>query len=124
MFICYTPFMKKNTIHIDDLLGERQALLQELSSFSLIIKGTFFQRFSTCSRPRCQCHTGKKHGPRSYVTITHQKIQKQVYIPKKQVQAVQHGISQYQRLMAIVARLTTINLILTREGVFHDTGEQ
>ena len=109
-------------MHIDELLGERQALLKELASLSHIIKGTFFQRFSTCSRPQCQCHKGKKHGPRSYVTITHQKIQKQLYIPQKQVRAVQHGINQYHRLLAIVARISTINLMLMQGSVYHDHG--
>ena len=117
--------MKKNEpIHHEELLAERSALLQELSSLTLVLKGSFFQRFSTCSRPRCLCHEGKRHGPRSYVTMTHKKRQKQFYIPKKQVHAVRQGIIQYRRLLDIVDQISTLNLRLIREGVYHDTGEQ
>jgi len=115
---------KNETSHHEELLAKRQALLQDLSSLSLLLRGTFFQRFSTCSRPHCQCHKGKKHGPRSYVTMTQQKRQKQFYVPKKQVQAVRQGVRQYQRLMDIITQISTINLILIREGVYHDTSQQ
>ena len=100
--------------NINALRRERQKLLQELSSLSLVIRGSFFQRFSTCSRPNCSCHTGKGHGPRAYVAVTQEKAQKQHYIPKRQINAVRKGIQQYHRLLEIVFRITVINLELMR----------
>lgn len=96
------------------LIRERRKLLQELGSLFLIIKGSFFDRFSICSRPNCICHKGQRHGPRSYVTVTQKKIQKQYYVPKQQVNAVRTGIKQHQRLLKIVDRITEINLTLMR----------
>ncbi|MBA7667687.1 hypothetical protein ES703_75784 [subsurface metagenome] len=101
-------------VKIKALRRKRQKLLQELSSLSLLIRGSFFQRFSTCSRPNCSCHKGQKHGPRAYVAVTQEKAQKQHYIPKQQVNAVQKGIRQYHRLLDIVVRISVINLELMR----------
>lgn len=115
--ICYTIDMAKLTRQrINALYREREKLIQELSSFSLLIRGSFFQRFSICSRPNCNCHKGKRHGPRSYVAVTQGKTQKQHYIPKQQVHAVRKGIQQQHRLQEIVARITEINLKLMKGG--------
>jgi len=99
---------------IKTLRRKRQKLLQELPSLSLLIRGSFFQRFSTCSRPNCSCHEGKPHGPRAYVAVTQEKAQKQHYIPTQQLNAVRKGIRQYHRLLEIVLRITVINLELMR----------
>lgn len=98
------------------LLLERRKLLQELASLALMIRGSFFQRFSTCSRPTCPCHQGKRHGPRSYVAVTREKSQRQHYVPITQVDAVRKGIGQHQRLLDIVARISAINIELMRGG--------
>ena len=93
---------------------QRRKLLEELSTLLLLIRGSFFQRYSTCSRPTCACHKGKRHGPRSYVSVTDSKAQRQHFVPKSQVGAVQRGIRQYHRLLKITIRITRINLELMR----------
>lgn len=109
-------------LKIKALHSERQQLLQELSSLSHLIRGSFFQRFSTCSRPNCNCHKGQRHGPRSYVAVTQDKTQKQHYIPKQQVDVIRDGVQQYHRLLEIVDRITAINLKLMRKGGLNETG--
>ena len=99
------------------LRRERKRLLRELSDIQLLVRGTYLERFSTCSRPNCACHKGKRHGPRSYVVVTREKKQRQVYIPKDQVEAVRKGVAQYHKLLEIVDRVTSINLELMRGGV-------
>jgi len=98
------------------LRQKRQKLLKELSSLSLLIRGSYFERFSTCSRPDCACHKGNLHGPRSYVSVTQGKKQKQHYVPKQQVLTVQKGVQQYHRFWEILDRITKINLELMRGG--------
>jgi len=112
---------KSRQSKISALLHERQQLLQELSSLSCLIRGSFFQRFSTCSRPTCNCHKGQRHGPRSYVAVTQAKIQKQHYIPIRQVELIRDGIRQFHRLLEIVDRITVINLNLMNERSLHET---
>ena len=99
---------------------ERDALLDELTGLRLLLRGSFFERFSTCSRPACACHRGERHGPRAYVAVTAARVQRQHYVPKGQVAAVQGGVRQYRRLLEIVDRVTAINLALMRGGALDD----
>ena len=101
------------------LRRQRQKLLAELPSLAGLIKGSLFERFSTCCRPHCACHEGKRHGPRCYISITEGAGQRQRYVRKADVAAVRAGVRQYHRLQEIARRITAINLELIREGA-HD----
>ncbi len=96
--------------------SERRKLLGELSGLSLLIHGSYFERYSTCSRSGCVCHQGKRHGPRAYVAERSDGKPKQHYVQKSQVNAVQNGIEQYHRMLQIADRVTEINLELMRGG--------
>lgn len=102
------------------LRRQRAKLLEELPGLVLLIGGSFFERFSTCSRPACGCHAGKRHGPRGYLSVTRDGVQRQHYVPKGQVEAVREGIRQHRRLLTIVQRITAINLQLMREGALDE----
>lgn len=99
------------------LICERKRLLNELAQLSLLLRASFLERFSTCVRPQCECHRGKKHGPRAYLAVYRQKRQRQVYVPQAEHNAVQLGLRQYQRLEEIVQAITDINLELMRAGL-------
>lgn len=119
--MCYTTAMSNlSSRKIAALRRERQRLLEELSTLPYLLKGSYLERFSTCSRPHCSCHQGERHGPRAYVVINHDKAQRQVYVPQSQVDTVRTGIQQYHRLLAIVERITSINLELMQGGVFDE----
>jgi len=77
-----------------------------------LLHGSWMERFSQCSRPGCKCHTGKRHGPRSYVIINDNGRQRQKYIPNSFVKTAHRGLGQYKRLQKIVDRITHINLSL------------
>ena len=98
------------------LRRERHKLLGKLSELSHVIHGSYFERYSTCSRTNCACHEGKKHGPRAYVALRRQGKPKQHYVQKTQVTAVRDGIGQYHRMLQIADRITEINLELMRAG--------
>jgi hypothetical protein len=106
---------------VKTLLSERQRLLSELSQLSLIIHGSYFERYSTCSRPDCACHREKRHGPRAYVAGRAEGKPRQHYIRKSQVGAVQKGIEQYHRMLEIADRISDINLKLARVGRLDET---
>jgi len=57
------------------------------------------------------------------VAVTQKKNQKQHYVPQRQVKAVVRGVQQHDRLLEIVERVTTINLILMRKGVLNESDE-
>jgi hypothetical protein len=102
------------------LLNQRRRLLNHLAELPLLLHGSCFERFSTCARPNCPCHDGQKHGPRSYLVVYRDKTQHQVYLPLSQIKAARRGIAHYQRLLKIVAQLTTLNVQLLRGEVLAD----
>ena len=105
---------------IHALRRERRRLLEELPTLARLLRASYFERFSTCSRPSCPCHRGQRHGPRGYVAVTTARTQRQHYVPQHQQLAVGEGIRQYHRLVSIVDRVTAINLELMRGGVLDE----
>ena len=87
------------------------------------IHGSYFERYSTCSRKGCACHEGRRHGPRSYVALRSAGRPAQHYVPRSQVSAVQKGVEQYQRLLQVADRITQVNLALMRGGRLDEQGE-
>lgn len=104
------------------LLKKKRKLLDEISKLPLVIRGSYFERFSTCSRPDCSCHKGFKHGPRGYVITRGNRGQIQHYVRKGQIESVKRGIEQYHRMLSIADQLTEINMKLMRGGCFDEQG--
>lgn len=97
------------------LIQKRHVLLKRLAALQLLVQGSYLERFSSCSRPNCSCHNGKKHGPRSYLVVYEGKKQRQIYIPQEQCKPIQEGIRQHEELRAIVKEITRINVRLMRD---------
>lgn len=102
------------------MLRERARLLAELASLSRVLRASLFERFSVCARPDCRCHQGHRHGPRTYLAVTFEKRQRQHYVPQSQRVAAREGVRQFHRLLAIVDRVTVINLVLLRGGALDE----
>lgn len=98
------------------LIRDRQRLLERLAQLNLLLHASYLERFSTCIRPHCECHKGKKHGPRAYLAVYRDKRQRQVYVPRAEQAAVQQGLHQYKQMEEIVLAITNINLQLMRAG--------
>ena len=94
---------------------KRDALLAEMASLRGLLNGSLVQRYSTCSRKNCACHTGKRHGPRLYLAVTGDSGQRQTYVPAACAARAAEGVSQGKRLRAIVREVTALNLRLLRE---------
>ena len=99
---------------------ERRTLLEELATLSLLLQGSWVERYSVCSRAGCKCHSGERHGPRHYLVVNEDGQQRQKYVPNSQVQAALEGLEQYRRLREIVERITQLNLALMKEGEYDD----
>lgn len=100
-----------------NLIARRQRLLQKLADLRLVTHGSYLERHSTCSRPDCACHKGKKHGPRAYVVVYRDGRQRQVYVPKDQLPAVRKGLRQHEQAQELLRKVTDINLKLMRDGL-------
>jgi hypothetical protein len=94
----------------------RDALLAEMASLRGLLNGSLVQRYSTCSRKSCACHTGRRHGPRLYLAATGEGGQRQTYVPAALAARAKEGVAQGRRLRAIVREVTALNLLLLREA--------
>lgn len=103
------------------LVEERRRLLAEMAGLSSLMRGSWLERHSTCSRPGCACHEGRKHGPRRYLVVYEGGRQRQHYIPAALEGAVRAGIAQDGRLRQIAGRLTQINLALLNKSNGEET---
>lgn len=108
----YTNGMNKKTTSLRD---QRDALLAEMASLRGLLNGSLVQRYSTCSRKNCACHSGSRHGPRLYLAVTGESGQRQSYVPAACATRAADGVAQGRRLRAIVRDLTALNLRLLRE---------
>jgi hypothetical protein len=100
----------------ETLRRKRRSLLQKLAGLSLLLHGSYVERFSTCTRRRCACHEGRRHGPRSYLALYRQKRQRQIYVRQAERPAVRRGLRQHDELLKLVERLTNLNVQLLRIG--------
>jgi hypothetical protein len=97
------------------LIDERARLLAELGTLSGLLRGSWVERYSICSRAECRCQRGERHGPRRYLVVNEFGRQRQKYVPNSYVEAALEGLDQYRRLQEIVGRITEINLSLMKE---------
>jgi hypothetical protein len=103
------------------LLARRKELIDEMAALSHALYGTWYERFSTCSRPNCRCHQGELHGPRYYVVANRAGRQIQKYIPIGQKDEVLKGMDQGRRVREILDEITDINLELIKERAYVDS---
>jgi hypothetical protein len=100
---------------ITELVDKRARLLEEMSSLTQMLHGSWVERYSVCARKGCRCHQGELHGPRYYVVVNEEGRQRQRYVPLSHVPVALEGIEQHRRLQAIVEEITRINLELMKE---------
>lgn len=108
---------------IEKLLKDRRRLLNELAAAPVLFRGTWMERYMTCTRPNCKCHRGEKHGPRGYLSVVQDGKQKMHYIRQRDQNLVKRGIANNERLQKLLLEITSINLELLREG-YHDESDE
>ncbi len=103
---------------ISQLFAQRKKLLEELSSLTHMLYGSWVVHYFECSRTSCSCPTVERHDPRYYVVMDEDFRQRQQHIPQSQVFAAQQGIAEYQRAHVIIEEITRINLELIKERAY------
>ena len=98
------------------LLRERSDLMKQIAGYADFIRGSVFSRFSTCSRPSCACHKGKRHGPRFYLVTTDGSKQRQHYIPMSKVDSIKRATQQSKEILRLLDLVSQINIKLMRDS--------
>lgn len=105
--------MQNNSLNM--LINKRSELLSEMSQLTQILHGSWLERYFTCARKDCKCHSGYRHGPNYCLVVNENGKQRQKYIPQSKVDIAQKGIAQYKRLQEIIHQITLINLAIMKE---------
>ena len=112
---------KNHTVRRKSTLALRQrrlALLRQLKPPPQAIRGSVVERFGTCGKPTCACHSGAKHGPYYFLTqcIAVGQIRKfMLKTPQSQTMARQ-AVAAFNTFYDQLEELSQINAELLRRG--------
>lgn len=106
---------------ISELIAKRTHLLSEISKLTLLLHGSWIERYSTCTRKDCKCHHGQRHGPHYCVVVNEDGHQRQKYVPQTMADTAIAGLAQYKRLQEIVTQITSINLAIMKVSAKNET---
>lgn len=109
-----------SNVNLQKLLERRKQLVNELSQYPGLLRGTWVERYTVCSRPNCKCHNGEKHGPRYHVAVMEDGKQKQHYVRLENKELALSGLKQNEIIENILQEITKINLELMKEGIYGD----
>jgi hypothetical protein len=99
---------------IERLQQRRAALLERLSTFSNLMRGSVYEKLRKCGRPACACATGgAKHTTLQLTVFLRGKTHTR-YVRQGELAQVQAWTANYHRLLEIVDELTEVNLELLR----------
>lgn len=103
---------------IQKLLEQRRQLVHELSLHAGVLRGTWVERYTVCTRPNCACHRGEKHGPRYHLAVMENGKQRQHYIRLAQREQALRGLEDHRIIEEILQEITKINLELMKEDAY------
>jgi len=97
------------------LRRRRTYLLRKLPAPQTILRGSLIERYKRCGKPGCKCATGRGHGPKYYLSISHSGEHPQMdYVPQARVEQVREYLANYQRTREILEEISAINRELLR----------
>lgn len=102
---------------IKDLIQRRDELVEKLSRFKYILRGTIITRGNICGNPNCRCKRKKDpqlHGPYKYLSHRSRKRVNMIFLNKKKQKYANKGIEQYQELIGTIYKISEINFELLR----------
>jgi len=97
------------------LRQRRRHLVEQLPPQEAILRGSLIERYKRCGKPGCQCASGRGHGPKYYLSVSHPGARPQMdYVPQAVLEQVRTYLANYQRLRALLEEICAINSELLR----------
>lgn len=104
-----------NAIH--RLIAKRDALIDRLSDYKYILRGTIIQRGNICGKSGCRCKKKQAsllHGPYKYLSHRSRQGSNMIFLNKTKLLYAGHGIRQYKELIELIYRISEINFEVLR----------
>lgn len=107
--------LRKSTLA---LRQRRQALLRLLKVPPDSIRGSVVERYGTCGKPQCTCHTGSKHGPYYYLVqcIAAGHVRKFLLKEEPERKRARQAVDAFSDFYDQLEELSQINAELLRRG--------
>ncbi len=105
------------SIQLKQLVKERDKLVNKLSDYRHILRGTIIKRGNICGKAVCICKRKNKpvlHGPYSYLSHRSRKSINMIFLNKKKLPYANKGVKEYSEAMDTLYRLSEINFEILR----------
>jgi len=111
----FHPIHRKSTLA---LRQRRATLLHQLSLPPHAIRASVVERFGTCGKPGCACHTGAKHGPYYYLTqcVAVGNVRKFLLKTPETLATARGAVAAFNTFYDGLEELSQINAELLRRG--------
>lgn len=101
----------------NSLLKERDRLIEKLSKFSFILRGSLRRHGNICGNPTCRCKDKKSpklHGPYDYLSHRYKDKTQTIFLNDSKLKLAKKGIQNYKKMLKTLYRLSEINFRLLR----------
>lgn len=107
--------LRKSTLALHQ---RRQTLLRLLTVPPDSIRGSVVERYGTCGKPKCACHTGSKHGPYYYLVqcIAAGHVRKFLLKQEAEQRQARRAVNAFCEFYDHLEELSQINAELLRRG--------
>lgn len=99
------------------LLKERDALVDKLSGYKHLLRGTIVRRGNICGKTVCICKRKNNpvlHGPYSYLSHRSRKSINMIFLNKKKLPYAAKGVKEYNEAIDTLYRISEINFEILR----------
>lgn len=115
---CYNiSDMRNDGLRFKRLIEKRDALVNRLSAYRYILRGTIVNRGNICGKAICRCKRKNNpllHGPYNYLSHRSRKFSNMIFLNKKKLIIAAKGIKEYNEAMNIVYQISEINFKILR----------
>lgn len=102
---------------IKSLIATRKKLIEQMPSWSEIVRGSLMNYMTKCGNKGCQCHKDKKyrHGPYTYLVVHKGKGKQRLHlISKTDIEEVKRARKAYDKLWEGLIKIAELNLMIIK----------
>lgn len=109
--------MRNDNLQFKRLTEKRDALVDRLSAYRYILRGTIIQRGNICGKDGCRCKKKERpllHGPYKYLSHRSRQAANMIFLNKIKLPFAARGVRQYRELIELIYQISEINFKILR----------
>ena len=113
---------------IEKLEKDRDKIFHQVEKHRAAIRGTIVKIYKMCNNKRCECHTTnrKKHGLAYYISSSHQKKTRMLYVPSSMIEEAEERVREWKQLNGLLENISEINskIFILEKGLKRKGGKR